>query len=434
MTRVLPTLLISSILTVACSDAPEPPAPPPVDASDDGGFSFQALPSPAAPGVSALPNFATDPAGRIHLSWVESVEGVATLKHSALADGAWATPLRIASGEDWFVNWADFPAILALADGRMAAHWLEKEGEGTYAYGIRVVTSEDRGATWSGPVTPHTDGTETEHGFVSLYAAGDGGVGMVWLDGREMTGGGHGGHGGSTAGDGEPVGMTLRHAVLRDGALSDEVLLDGLACDCCQTDVAITDRGPLVVYRDRQPGEVRDIRRIIHADQGWGEDAPVHHDGWEIPGCPVNGPSAAAQGPSVVVSWFTAAEPAGPRVKLAFSEDGGETFAPPVEMAATPEPLGRVDVLHLGRDGDGAGALISWLVQDGRDGVLLAQRANETGLLGEPFEVARTTAARSSGFPRLVSMGERSALVAWTEVEGDGRDRRTTVEVGRLSW
>ncbi|MBK8324867.1 MAG: hypothetical protein IPL06_19865 [Betaproteobacteria bacterium] len=47
--------------------------------------------------------------------------------------------------------------------------------------------SADGGRTWSTPVTPHRDGTASEHGFVSLVAD-TGGVLAVWLDGRKTGG------------------------------------------------------------------------------------------------------------------------------------------------------------------------------------------------------------------------------------------------------
>ena len=34
------------------------------------------------------------------------------------------------------------------------------------------------------PVSPHHDGTQTEHGFASLFQAPGAGLGMVWIDGR----------------------------------------------------------------------------------------------------------------------------------------------------------------------------------------------------------------------------------------------------------
>lgn len=91
----------------------------------------------------------------------------------------------IAAQRDFFVNWADFPVMTALGNGDLAAHWLEREANGKYSYGVRVVRSKDSGRTWSAPVTPHTDGLAAEHGFVSMWAEGADRIGLVWLDGRK---------------------------------------------------------------------------------------------------------------------------------------------------------------------------------------------------------------------------------------------------------
>src|SRR5258708_7811707 len=55
------------------------------------------------------------------------------------------------------------------------------------ASGIGIRQSGDGGRTWSAPLTPHRDGTATEHGFVSL-AAESGDLAAVWLDGRKTAG------------------------------------------------------------------------------------------------------------------------------------------------------------------------------------------------------------------------------------------------------
>ena len=55
-------------------------------------------------------------------------------------------------------------------------------------------------------------------------------------------------------------------------------------------------------------------------------------DGWKIDACPVNGPAVAAAADTVVVAWFTAADM--PRVRLAYSRDGGRSFAAPIEVAS----------------------------------------------------------------------------------------------------
>jgi len=93
---------------------------------------------------------------------------MATLKFSHWKARGWSRPRQIAQGDNWFVNWADFPSLSALADGTLVAHWLQKSSAGTYSYDVKLSLSHNRGRTWSKPVSPHRDGTPTEHGFVSI--------------------------------------------------------------------------------------------------------------------------------------------------------------------------------------------------------------------------------------------------------------------------
>ena len=49
--------------------------------------------------------------GSLSLSWISSnAKKEATLNFSQFKNGGWIEPKKIASGSDWFVNWADFPA------------------------------------------------------------------------------------------------------------------------------------------------------------------------------------------------------------------------------------------------------------------------------------------------------------------------------------
>jgi hypothetical protein len=73
--------------------------------------------------------------GRIILSWVEKTGDKRYALRMATRDlRQWSESLTVAEGENWFVNWADFPSVIALQDGSLAAHWLVKSGSGTYAY------------------------------------------------------------------------------------------------------------------------------------------------------------------------------------------------------------------------------------------------------------------------------------------------------------
>jgi hypothetical protein len=272
--------------------------------------------SPAGPG-SGQPNLAVGPDGRVHLSWLEPVDdSQRALRASLLEEGGASPPRTVVQRANFFVNWADFPSLAALPGGRLAAHWLERTGSGTYAYGVRISLSDDDGASWSAPITPHRDDSDTEHGFVSLYAEGEV-LNAVWLDGRNFDGH-EAGHGhGHDAGPG-PEMMLLHTTVAPDGTLGAEQRLDARVCDCCQTGVALAADGPVVVYRDRSAEEIRDIYAVRREGGAWSAPRPVHADGWRIEGCPVNGPAIAAEGREVAVAWFTGAQDTA-RVRLAFS-------------------------------------------------------------------------------------------------------------------
>ena len=122
----------------------------------------------------------TTPDGRIILSWVEKLDAQRHALRAAIRDNAgWSKPMTVSEGDNWFINWADFPSVVALNDGTLAAHWLVKSGAGTYAYNVNIAVSKDSGQTWTKPIVPHLDNTPTEHGFVSLIPLRDGRLGAI---------------------------------------------------------------------------------------------------------------------------------------------------------------------------------------------------------------------------------------------------------------
>jgi sorbitol-specific phosphotransferase system component IIA len=372
------------------------------------------LPTPAAQG-SGQSNLSVGPDGRVYLSWIDRLEGKRFALRFARREGAgWSRPRTIAVGSNWFVNWADFPSLAALPDGTLAAHWLARNGAGAYSYDVNISRSTDGGETWGEPLVPHRDGTQTEHGFVSMFPAGGRGgslLGAVWLDGREMKAAPHeGGGGGEHHGHGQ---MTLRYATVgRDGKLASESVLDTRVCECCQTSAALTSEGVVVVYRDRSEQEVRDISVVrLSRDGRWSAPRTVHADGWRIDGCPVNGPSVAASGRRVAVAWFTMGGGA-PHVRLAFSGDAGATFAPPVEVSDG-DPIGRVEVLALA---DGS-ALVCWLEKTAGGAELRARRVGPGGARGPSIVVAPSASTRSSGFPQMART-KNTIVFSWTSPDG----------------
>ncbi|HSM30767.1 MAG TPA: hypothetical protein VK854_08710 [Woeseiaceae bacterium] len=390
MHRFVPALLL---LLAGCS---------PPDAPD--AMSIETLAVPA--GVDAAGPRVSGGAGRpLVLSWMEPDATGTTLRYSTFRDGGWAPPQNVVSGKTMFVNWADMPSVTALADDHWAAHWLEMAGPLTYSYHVVMAQSFDAGRTWSAPVKPHTDGTPTEHGFVSVYPH-DGKVAAIWLDGRK-TGGEHGG-------EPQATGMTLRSATIdADNELHNEQEIDGLICDCCQTDVAISAEGPVAVYRDRTVDEIRDIYVARHVDGGWQPGVALHDDNWRIAGCPVNGPAVDARGSAVAAAWYSVADQS-PVVQLRFSQDGAATFGAPLKLADD-GALGHVDTVML-EDGS---AVVSWLqAAAGGRGKLVLRRVTPGGEMGPVFDVASDAPARS--VPQMAVAGNHLVLV-WTDAREDGK-------------
>jgi hypothetical protein len=355
------------------------------------------LPSPAAPG-SGQPSLAVGADGRVHLSWLEPGEGgMHRLRMSTLLGDRWSEPHTVAEGADMMVSWADFPTMTAMPGGRMAAHWLQKRPGSGYSYDIRVAVSPDGGVTWSKGVMPHRDGVAAEHGFVSMWPEAADSAGIVWLDGRKY------------AGSGAKETMLMAASIRPDGAVGPERPVDERICDCCQTGMAMTGRGPLVVYRDRSPDEVRDIYVTRRVNGVWTPGVPVARDGWKIDACPVNGPRADARGDRVVVAWFTGANDAR-QVKLALSTDAGATFGTPVRIDGG-NPEGHVDVKMI----DGGAAIVSWMERaaSGGGGELRVRRVEPDGRLGTPRAVETSATLRSSGFPRM-ARDSAGVVLAWT--------------------
>src|SRR6185436_4240775 len=248
MRRILITLVgVAAFLTSSGPDLLSSPVPQLLSSQ------FTAMSSPAPEG-SAQPHLTVAGNSKVLLSWLApgKVAAGATgdqphaLQFSELTGDRWSAPRTIVEGPRMMANWADFPTMFVSRSGLMAAHWLERRGQSRTAYDVKLRTLSDGGRTCTSEFTPHRDGTDTEHGFVSFFETPgkEPNLGMVWLDGREMAG--HAGHG---AGGGN---MTLRSAMVSaQGLAGAEAVVDNRVCDCCQTATATTDSTVLVAYRDR---------------------------------------------------------------------------------------------------------------------------------------------------------------------------------------
>ena len=348
--------------------------------------------------------FSQGPDGTVLVSWMRREEQGATLRFSKFERDKWSSAVDVVTDEHMFVNWADLPSVTPLNAEHWVAHWLSKSAPDTYAYDVLVAFSRDNGANWGEPLRPHTDGTHTEHGFVSVWDRA-GSAALLWLDGRK-TGNDR------VVDDPKASSMTLRAAsIAPDGSLSDEQLVDGIVCDCCQTDIAVSTDGPIAVYRNRTTKEIRDIYVTRFTDGAWVQGVSLRDDGWEIAGCPVNGPSIDADGDFVAIAWFSAANDT-PVVRVALSTNSGRTFKEPIEIAVR-KTSGHVGIAIIDRQS----AAVSWVEKDKRGtNAINVRTVTSSGSLGPVHTVGRSNLLRI--YPQLVRAADK-LLLAWTDEIGD---------------
>jgi hypothetical protein len=384
------------------------------DGSPRAALEIQLLETPT-PAGSGQPDLTSGPDDAVTLSWLEpGADEEIALRQSTLRAGTWSDPRTVVQGTDVFVNWADVPSVVPIAANAWVAHWSKLKPETFGAYDVVIATSPDAGATWTAPVMLNDDGTETEHGFATLFAWDDS-VGIVWLDGRQLAAW-------SFDNPDALLGTELRFAKLTlGGEVLETNVIDTLVCDCCQTDVALSSVGPLIIYRDRTEEEIRDVVVRAHDGEAWQTPIALGAEGWHIEGCPVNGPAIAARDDAVAAAWFTAAGDT-PRVRFARSSDGGRTFEPALDVD-TVGAFGQVDVVLLE---DTTAVVTWWRRAEGNRTVLALRTVSREGALGPIATIAENAVSQPLDVPEAVATGD-GLLVTWTDSEDRGRVRAALV-------
>jgi len=364
------------------------------------------VPAPSPPGAHE-PSL-TSQEDTLYMSWMEQAGSETKVMMAGRTLDGWSVPRLVHQGNDLFVNWADFPGIAVFDGGTIAVHWLREIGPSSFDYQVEISLSHDGGTTWGQPLIPHADRSFVQHGFVSMWPAGQTGLAVIWLDSRAY------GFEGDEA-LGAPDAMQLRATMLAsDGELGDDVAIDLRTCSCCQTSLAATGAGAvLAAYRDRTEDEIRDISVARLTEKGWQTPVSVHDDGWELSGCPVNGPAIDSDGEIAAVAWFTGAHDVA-AVKVAFSEDGGRNFDAPVRIDLG-NPVGRVDLEML----DDGTALVSWVEwTEGNEALFLCRVHSNAGCISKE-RLATNSAGASVNFPRMARLG-REVYLAWTQPNANG--------------
>lgn len=368
---------------------------------------------------ASLPRLYTDNTGTVFMSWIENNNEEASLLYSKLEKEKWSEPVKISQSDNWFINWADYPSIIAHNGKPVAAHWLRKVEGGTYAYNVEIASALN---SWSNTITPHSDNTPTEHGFVSMVPSSDSTFMSIWLDGRNTAGNSHDDHAGASS---ISSAMTLRSALLgADLKIISESEIDNNVCDCCGTSMARIDQGFITAYRDRTKNEIRDIYIVKYKNGSWSTPISVNNDNWEIAACPVNGPAIAANDRLVAVAWYTGANDI-PKIKIGLSNDEGDSFNESITID-NGNPLGRVDIEIMNDDN----IIVSWLernMEDRSKADLVAKIFSANGKVIREIELAEMSSSRRSGFPQISSYNGK-IVAAWTDLS----DKKTSIKTAIL--
>ena len=288
------------------------------------------------------------------------------------------------------------PQLLAGPGMRICALWLARSGT---QGGLRLRCSRDFGEHWQPEVTVPTGGPRPPSFFAGAVAPG-GAVVVTWFAFDEV---------------GQPGSAQLWLASSADGASFSpgrRIALD--VCPCCRPALASGAGTLYLAYRNVATDETRDVVVRTSADAGatWSEPVFASGDKWRIEGCPHSGPALAVDRDRLVVAWLTEAEG---RNQLFWTEsrDGAQHFAErkPLSREAL-DPNHPSLVLQDGKllaafeardpkEGNGWGTRRAWLVEvDSRK----SRSVPDSG---------------GASYPTLAPLGAGTALISWTQREGE---------------
>ena len=355
------------------------------------GFSFEIVKTPAHKN-SLAPNLCSF-GDHFALSWIErKSDGTARLQMASWNGLSFAKKSLIAQSKQMFANWADIPSLIEAPSGDLYAHWLNRISSKTYAYGVRIERSVNRGKSWNSLGWLHNDTSATEHGFVSLIPEGRR-VRAFWLDGRMMS---------------KPKGkMMLRTAILDGDQIKEERVLDEDVCTCCPTSAVELSGGPIVVYRDRSHQEIRDISFILGSGRKWSEPTRLQADNWLMPGCPVNGASVATTGNLVAVSRFTVIHKKAQVILRLFKE--GQIKSGKEIVLDKNVPIGRCATVCTTDS-----IYTVWIGLEKNQTVLWLAQVSPAGEIKRKITLTSIDGNRSSGMPRVI-LSSGYLWVSWTD-------------------
>jgi hypothetical protein len=274
---------------------------------------------------------------RVVAVWAATAGGETNI-YSSVSDDAGLTfgePVRVNDVDgDARVNGEQPPRVAVGRD--IVVAWQTRR---TGVSQILAARSVDGGRSFQHAAAIHSETLTGARGWSSVVLDGDGAAHIAWLDGRNAANKAAPMYPGAAHVHAEPTRQDIFQVTLRPDGTREEASVATNVCFCCKTSIATGPGASLyVVWRHIYPTNLRDMAVAASVDGGRTFTAPVRvsEDGWQLDGCPEDGPSIAADATGILhIVWPTIVDKNdGTRkgVFYSFSRDGGRTFAPRVRV------------------------------------------------------------------------------------------------------
>jgi hypothetical protein len=304
------------------------------------------------------------------------------------------------------------PHVVVLWTGRT-------EGRTT----IKSARSTDGGRTFTAPVMLQSPAAAGDRGWPALAVDGAGTPHAIWLDHRGLAEPAasrqHAGHAQSTSKPAQRDGVAIAQKsglyYAQAGGAPERELAKGV-CYCCKTALAAGANGSLfAAWRHVYAGNIRDIAFMQSRDGGktFGPAVRISEDGWQLDGCPDDGPAIAVDKNNVVhIVWPTVIGGANPEGALFYtSTRDGRTFTPRQRIPTLGSPKPSHPQIAI----DGAGELyVAWdEVRGGVRGSAFRSMTVNAAAGSAKFGAPQTLGDGANSYPILAAR-PNGLLAVWT--------------------
>lgn len=312
---------------------------------------------------------------------------------------------------------------VAMRGTTVAVLWTAKRDGVTR---VQLARSTDQGRSFAAAQSISPAGAPGTRGWASLLIDEQQRVHVLWLDTRVAAAASTMPHMSAPADTGAHAAMSATRqdvyaaVVALDGTVSEHLVATNV-CFCCKTAIGQTGAGVWAAWRDVYPGNLRDISFATLDDRADAQRVRVSQDGWELDGCPEDGPAMAASADGRIdLVWPTLVSNA-PLSKGIFSASttDGRTFSTRVRIDSG---VGSASHPGLAMTTAGTMAAVWERVSDAAHRIELRQRHGT-----EWQSPTVLTEGASAASPAIAAIG-RDFIVAWERRDGP----HSRIEVQRV--